>query len=342
MGRPVVTLLVAAAMADEPTPPVGDLHPPAAASRFAFNRDVRPILSAACFQCHGPDQHAARPTCGSTCATMPWPIVADMRRSCRASPMRAALVTRIHSSDPDERMPPAASHRELSAAQIETLTRWVEQGAEYEPHWSLVAPERPEVPEVCAAAWVRNGIDSFILSRLEQEGLRPSPEAGRETLLRRVTLDLTGLPPAIDEIDAFLLDNRPDSYERVVDRLLASTRYGERMAVPWLDAARYADTHGYQDDGVRHMWRWRDWVIDALNLNMPFDRFTVEQLAGDLLPDAQTDQTHCHGIQPQSSRQLRRRDHSRGVSRGVRRRSCRDDCHGVAGYDDGLRPLPRS
>ena len=183
-------------------------------------------------------------------------------------------------------MPPAYSGKHLKPAEIETLKRWVAQGARYAPHWSFVPPKRPPLPPVKNAAWVRNPMDRFILARLEQEGLRPSPEADRRTLLRRLSLDLTGLPPTPAEVDLFLADLSPEAYEKVVDRLLASPRYGERMAIRWLDAARYADTSGYQTDGERTMWRWRDWVIDAFNHNMPFDRFTLEQLAGDLVPNA--------------------------------------------------------
>ena len=162
---------------------------------------------------------------------------------------------------------------------------------------------------------MRNPIDAFVLERLEREGLKPSPEADRATLLRRVSLDLTGLPPTLAEVDAFLADTSPNAYEKVVDRLLRSPRYGERMAFPWLDAARYADSNGYQTDGERYMWRWRDWVIDAFNRNMPFDQFTIEQLAGDLLPECDARPADRHRVQPQSPRQLGRRHHSRGVRR---------------------------
>lgn len=211
-------------------------------------------------------------------------------------PDESAVVARITAANPDELMPPPDSHRKLSAEQITTLRAWIEAGAAYEPHWALIAPGHVEPPNVVGERWVRNLIDRFVLARLEREGLRPSPEADRETLLRRVTFDLTGLPPTIAEIDAFLVDNSADAYERVVDRLLASPRYGERMAVPWLDAARYADTQGYQDDGPREMWRWRDWVIEAFNANMPFDQFTIEQLAGDLLPNATQGQRTATGF----------------------------------------------
>ena len=189
--------------------------------------------------------------------------------------------------------------------------------------------------------WPRNPIDHFVLARLEREGLKPSPEADRATLIRRVTLDLTGLPPTPAEVDAFLHDPSPNAYEKVVDRLLASPRYGERMAMRWLDAARYADTNGYQTDGERFMWRWRDWVIDAFNRNMPFDQFTIEQIAGDLLPRRHARPEHRHRLQPQSPRQRRRRHHPRRVRGRVRRRSRRDHGDGLAGPDARLRALPR-
>ncbi len=183
-------------------------------------------------------------------------------------------------------MPPVYSGLSLTAAEIETLRLWVAQGAKWEKHWSFIRSRAPRLPAVKNTAWPRNPIDYFVLERLEREGLAPSPEASRETLIRRVSLDLTGLPPTPAEVDAFLQDKSPNAYEKVVDRLLASPRYGERMAARWLDAARYADTNGYQYDGERVMWRWRDWVIDAFNRNQPFDQFTLEQIAGDMLPNA--------------------------------------------------------
>jgi hypothetical protein len=193
-------------------------------------------------------------------------------------------------------MPPPASGRRLDLVQTEILRRWIEQGAKWQKHWSFIPPTRPVPPPVKQAAWPRNPIDAFILGRLECEGLTPSPEADRTTLIRRVTLDLTGLPPTPAEVDAARSDQSPDWYEKVVDRLLASPRYGERLARPWLDAARYADTNGYQSDGERFMWRWRDWVIDAFNANLRFDQFTIEQLAGDLLPNATLEQRIATGF----------------------------------------------
>jgi hypothetical protein len=255
-----------------------------------FNRDIRPILSENCFTCHGPDkshrmtvfhfdveESAKQDLGGGHFAIVP----GDLEKS--------LLIRRVTAKDVNERMPPLASGHTLSERQIALLKEWIEQGAKWEKLWSFVPPKRPDVPKVADATWVRNPIDNFILHRLEQEGLKPSPEADRATLLRRVTLDLTGKGPTPAELDAFLADKSTNSYEKVVDRLLQSPHYGERMAVPWLDAARYADTDGYQVDYERFMWRWRDWVIDAFNKNMPYDQFTIKQLAGDLLPNPTLD-----------------------------------------------------
>jgi hypothetical protein len=263
------------------------LSPSAAAAAppacVEFNRDVRPILADTCFPCHGPD--AARRK-------------ADLRLDVEAealkdrggrhavvpgAPGRSELFRRVTATG-RERMPPARTGRTLMPGQIGVLRRWIAEGARWQRHWSWIPPTRPPLPAVRERSWVRNPIDTFVLARLEREGLTPSPEADRTTLIRRVTLDLTGLPPTPAEVDAFLADSSRGAYARVVDRLLRSPRHGERMAFPWLEAARYADTNGYQSDGERSMWRWRDWVIDAFNSNMPFDRFAVEQLAGDLLP----------------------------------------------------------
>ena len=170
---------------------------------------------------------------------------------------------------------------------------WINQGADWESHWAFIPPEKPAVPEVENLSWVKNPIDHFVLEKLEKELLDPSKAADKEILIRRVTLDLTGMPPTIEEIDAYLADESPNAYEKLVERLLQSPRYGERMAVEWLDAARYADTNGYQTDGERSMWRWRDWVINAYNENMPFDQFTIEQLAGDMLPIGSISPASC-------------------------------------------------
>ena len=263
----------------------------ASVRQIDFNRDIRPILSDKCFACHGPDATAKKIKLrldSEAAAT------ADLGRGRRAivpgDIEQSQLIRRITHSDEAMRMPPADSARELTNTEIELLTEWIRQGARWQQHWSFVAPIRSELPKVRNSAWPKNAIDYFVLARLEAEGLQPSPEADRAALIRRVTLDLTGLPPTLKEIDDFLNDKSPEAYEKVVDRLLSSPRYGERMAFRWLDAARYADTNGYQIDGDRSAWRWRDWVIEAFNANKPFDQFVIEQLAGDLLPDATLDQ----------------------------------------------------
>ena len=258
---------------------------------IGFNREIRPILSESCYACHGPDAGAKKirlrldTEAGAT---------ADLGRGRRAivpgDPAQSELVRRITHRDEARRMPPVDSPHRLTEQEISLLTEWIRQGAKWEAHWAFIRPERPALPEVQNRSWIQNGIDHFVLARLEEAGLKPSPEANRATLLRRVSFDLTGLPPTPAELDAFLADSAPNAYEKVVDRLLASPRYGERMAFKWLDAARYADTNGYQIDGERFMWRWRDWVIDAFNRDQPFDQFTIEQLAGDLLPQPTMEQ----------------------------------------------------
>ena len=280
----------------------GWLFPPMTSARQSsrridFNRDIRPILSDKCFACHGPDATAKKIKLrldSEAAATT------DLGRGRRAvvpgDVEKSVLVQRITHSDETMRMPPVDSGRKLSAAEIELLTEWIRQGARWQQHWSFVTPTRPALPKVQNTAWPKNAIDYFVLARMEaanvagSESLHPSPEADRATLLRRVSLDLTGLPPTTKELDEFLKDTSPNAYEKVVDRLLASPRYGERMAFRWLDAARYADTNGYQIDGDRSAWRWRDWVIEAFNANKPFDEFVIEQLAGDLLPNPTLDQ----------------------------------------------------
>ncbi|MEM7145550.1 MAG: DUF1553 domain-containing protein [Verrucomicrobiota bacterium] len=260
-----------------------------ASAEVDFARDIRPILSDNCFHCHGPDgaerkadlrldtEDGAKADLGGYFAVVP------------GKPEESLLLERILHDDPDEMMPPEDSERELKPREKELLKRWIEEGAQWEGHWAFEALERPEVPSselAVQGSRVGNEIDRFVGARLEGEGLEFSEEAEREVLIRRVTLDLTGLPPTPEEVDAFLTDESVNAYEKVVDRLLASPRYGERMAQPWLDAARYADSAGYQNDFKRSQWPWRDWVIGAFNENMPFDQFTIEQLAGDLLPDA--------------------------------------------------------
>jgi hypothetical protein len=258
-----------------------------------FNRDIRPILSDNCFTCHGPDdkQRMAQ-------------LRFDTREGAFAksgvivpgNAQTSRLIERVTARDPLLRMPPVDSGHKLTENQIALLRRWIDEGAKWEIHWAYLPPVRPPLPQVKNTSWTRNPIDNFILARLERERLAPSPEASKETLLRRATLDLTGLPPTLEEMDSFLADQSPDAYEKRIDKLLRSPHYGERMAMQWLDLARYADTHGYHIDSHRDMWPWRDWLITAFNRNLPFDQFTIEQLAGDLLPDATTDQKIATGF----------------------------------------------
>lgn len=264
-----------------------------------YNYDVRPILADHCFACHGPDPESREAELSlHTQEGLYAPLRDDSARHIivPGNPGASELVRRITHSDPQERMPPLEAPHALSQFEIETLTRWVDQGAQWKPHWSHIAPQLPGLPDVSRKSWPRNGIDHFVLARLDEERLNPSPEASRRTLIRRLYLDLTGLPPTVDEVRAFEKDKREDAYERLVDRLLESPHYGERMAQHWLDLARYADTNGYSIDGGRHMWLWRDWVIQAFNANMPFDEFVIEQMAGDLLPDATDTQRIATGF----------------------------------------------
>ncbi len=269
-----------------------------------FARDVRPILANFCIRCHGPDakqrqagvrldlrDEATHATKSGRVAITP------------GKPEASELVRRVFADD-DDVMPPKETEQTLTAAQKETLKRWIAEGAKFQTHWAFVAPTRPvlqnlksQISDLKSKAWeIRTPIDRFVFARIAAAGLQPSPEADRVTLLRRVTLDLTGLPPSLDEVDEFLADMQSDALERVVDRLLASPRYGEHQARDWLDQARYADTHGYFTDHERFMWRWRDWVINAFNADMPFDQFTIEQLAGDLLADATIEQRIATGF----------------------------------------------
>jgi len=267
------------------------------APRIDFNRDIRPILSDHCYSCHGPDEGKRKSGLRLDVQQDAFRELKSGRRALVAGDLKASsLIERVTSSDPDEIMPPPKGGKALTPAQIELLKRWVTAGAEWQRHWSFTAPERSPLPEVKDRRWARNELDRFILARLEREGLRPAPEADKATLIRRATFDLTGLPPTIEEVDGFLSDKSADAYEKLVDRLLAKPQYGERMAAHWLDLARFADTSGYHFDGVRFMWLWRDWVINAFNGNKPYDQFTVEQLAGDLLPNATQSQRVATGF----------------------------------------------
>jgi hypothetical protein len=269
-----------------------------AADAPSFERDVRPILSRYCFKCHGPDEgqrqsglrldvrdSAIKPADSGKSAIVP------------RQPDASDLLRRINLPEgSDDKMPPASTKFELTAEQRDILNRWIASGAEYRPHWAFVAPQRPVLPRVRDTRWPRNGIDHFVLARLEAEGLMPSPPADRHSLIRRVYLDLIGIPPTPAEADEFVSDSSPDAYERLVDRLLASPAYGERWARRWLDLARYADTNGYEKDRTRNVWPYRNWVINAINADMPFDQFTIDQLAGDMQPNATVEQRIATGF----------------------------------------------
>ena len=261
--------------------------------KIDFNFHIRPIISDRCFHCHGPDNETREAGLRLDLPDQLGETVDEEAGIKYVTPGNAELsevFRRISSHDEYMVMPPADSNLTLSEREIALIKKWIEQGAEYKSHWSFIPLEPVQLPEVKQTDWPRNRIDWFVLKRLEQEGLAPSPEVSREQWLRRVTFDLTGLPPTLEELDAFLGDESPEAYEKVVDRLLASSHYGERMAVDWLDLARYADTYGYQADVYRAMWPWRDWVIDAFNQNLPYDDFVTWQLAGDLLPEPTREQ----------------------------------------------------
>ena len=266
-----------------------------------FTHDIRPILSANCFECHGPDAEARK---------------ADLRLDLKegratiepGDPSNSLLFQRITALQPEDRMPPLKSrHEALQEEQIELIRRWIQEGGAWSKHWAYAPPQREKDPAVEQAAWCRDPIDHFVLAQLEDNGRVPAPEADRETLLRRLSFDLTGLPPTIPEMDAFLADTQPGAYDRAVDRLLASPAFGERMASDWLDLARYADTYGYQSDVDRAVWPYRDWVIQAFNDGLPYDEFITWQLAGDLLPNATHDQQLATAFNRPASPNQRRR-----------------------------------
>lgn len=299
-GAALSSLLLAAALWAGAAPPTKKaagkvaVQEKKATGPLQYNRDIRPILAENCFACHGPDSAARQAGLRLDKAEE-----ATMARNGRAPIVRgkaeeSLIIQRINGRGP--LMPPKTSHKELKPQQIAALTRWVKEGAKYEAHWAYIAPKRPTVPTVKNAAWVRNPIDRFILARLEKTGLTPAPEADKRTLARRLSLDLTGLPPDPKDVEAFLADKSPNAYEKLVDKYLASPQWGEHRGRYWLDAARYADTHGIHFDNYREMWSYRDWVINAFNQNMPFDQFTIEQLAGDLLPNPTLDQRVATGF----------------------------------------------
>ncbi len=268
------------------------MPPLQAADKLEYNRDIRPILAENCFACHGADSAARKAE-----------LRLDRREKATegmvivpGKPKESELVTRILSTDPEEQMPPPKTKKSLTAEQKEILQRWIAEGAEYQPHWSFLPPNRPALPAVKEMAWVRNPIDQFVLAKLESLGLTPAPEADRRTLARRLSLDLTGLPPAPETVDAFVNDKSADAYEKYVDKLLKSPYWGEHRGRYWLDAARFADTHGIHFDNYREIWAYRNEVINAFNRNQTFDQFTIEQIAGDLLPNRTLDQQIASGF----------------------------------------------
>ena len=293
-GAASIRWLVAALLIRASSAFGADTHKPGAVD---FNRDVRPIFAENCYACHGPDRN--RRKAGLRLDQKEGAFVkldSGKLALVPGEPGKSELIARITTAEPDDKMPPAKSGKHLTPTQIDVLRRWVAEGAQWKQHWAYVVPERAPLPPVKDSQWPRNPIDRFTLQKIEQAGMRPAPEAGKPALIRRASLDLVGLPPTIEEVDAFLSDKSPAAYEKVVDRLLASKHFGERMALNWLDLARYADTSGYHFDGVRFMWLWRDWVINAFNQNMPYSQFTVEQLAGDLLPNPTTSQRIASGF----------------------------------------------
>jgi hypothetical protein len=261
-----------------------------------FKRDIRPILSNNCFLCHGPDEKRRKGDLRLDSKEGATKAVDGKQAIVPGKPDQSEALRRILTKDADDHMPPAKSGKQLTPKQVELFRKWIQQGARWSEHWSFVAPERPPMPEVKAKAWARTPVDSFVLARLEREQLTPSAPADRETLLRRLSLDLIGLPPTPEETDAFLADARPDAVERQVDRLLASPHYGERWGRQWLDAARYADSDGFEKDKPRETWFYRDWVINAFNRDLPYNQFVIDQIAGDLVPNATQDQIVATGF----------------------------------------------
>lgn len=274
---------------------VGDALAAGPQDAVDFNRDVRPILSETCFQCHGPDAKKRKADLRLDTKDGLFAKKDETAPVVPGKPDESDLFARVVSEDDGERMPPPKSGKTLTKAQVDTLKRWIEQGAEWKGHWAYERPTRPPVPAVGDSPFVRNDVDRFVLDRLKEHGLTPAPEADRATLIRRLSLDLLGLPPTPEEVDAFVKDADSNAYEKLVDRLLASPHFGERMAVYWLDLVRFADSAGYHSDNPRDVWLYRDYVIKAFNENMRFDRFTVEQLAGDLLPNATDEQKVASG-----------------------------------------------
>lgn len=280
---------------NKPGSPAGERLP----EEISYNFDIRPILSDKCLACHGPDANKREAGLRLDDPVSAFAALKDnpkVHAIVSGKPDESAVYLRITTEDTTLRMPPPASNLKLTQREIDLIGKWIEQGAKYEKHWAFVAPKKPKVPEVDQDGWALNEIDHFILEKQEQKGLRPSAEADKERLLKRLSLDLNGLPPSLQLMDEFLADNSPNAYEKMVDKLLANPAYGEKMAIHWLDLARYADSHGYQDDGYRTQWPWRDWVIHAFNKNMHYNDFVTWQLAGDLLPNSTKEQLLATGF----------------------------------------------
>ncbi len=265
----------------------------------SYNFDIRPILSDKCFACHGPDANKRQVGLRLDIAENAYKALDEHPGAHALVPgdlMLSQVFVRITSEDSSMRMPPPESNLALSDREIKLIEKWIKQGAKYEPHWAFIPPKSPEIPKVKNGTWPKNEIDYFVLQKLEVKGITPNEEADKERLLKRVCLDLTGLPPSMEMMDNFLADASSDAYEKVVDQLLQSQTYGEKMAVHWMDVARFADSHGFQDDSYRSQWPWRDWVIHAFNENMPYDQFITWQLAGDLMPNATKEQVLATGF----------------------------------------------
>src|SRR5579883_1707417 len=272
--------------------PVFAITSPGTTSKPTFNADIRPILSESCFVCHGPDKNNRKAKLRLDVRD----VAVEKKAIVPGKPDASEMIRRIYTTNHDDQMPPPDSRKQLTAEQKALLKKWIASGAEYEPHWAYIQPVRPQVPKVQNRSWVRNPIDAFVLHQLEKRKISPAPEADKGTLLRRLSLDLIGLPPTPEEVESFIKDNSPNAYERQVDRLLSSPHFGERMAVEWLDLARFADTVGYHGDQNINVFPYRDYVINAYNQNKPFDQFTIEQLAGDLLPNPTTEQLIASGF----------------------------------------------
>ena len=263
-------------------------------AQIDFNRDIRPILSENCYTCHGPDANKLK-------AGLRFDVKESAFGKAKSgeiavvpgAPEKSEMIRRLTATDPDDVMPPAKENKALKPEQVELLTRWIKEGAAWAGHWAFESIRKPQVPQGVRSA---GPIDAFVEARLKSEGLKPSPEEDKARLIRRVSLDLTGLPPSLQEVDDFGKDLSPKALENVVDRLMASPHFGERLALPWLDLARYGDTSGYHNDSLRDMWLWREWVIKAFNSNLPFNEFTIAQLAGDLLPQATVQQQVASGF----------------------------------------------